>query len=456
MDFTYTLASAGFFINRPRNHRFRSRVLSILAAFFGSYSIGANAGIPVEPVVTPWEYTICEEPFFNHASTWAKWCETWDLGTWKGAYSNPACANKQDPSPWYIEGKLLQKAEAHSGQSANWATNWMANGEYFSGLHCWSGSPAYSLGKEIMNFRGIDANGKGYTGRRDRTVSCPEGATAQGGQCILPEPPANQDIGGCDKEIERLKGNPCDAANGNKFESDTDISFAGIKLTRSYNSQNSLDTGFGMGWSSEIQRRLSVTSNTIISYRPDGKSEPWVKSGTSWSSDGDETLILSEDSNGLILTRSNGTAENYSPSGQLVSITDTNGLATQYHYGSNNKVTSIVGPWGHTLTLTYNNDDRVETVTDPVGNTWVYGYDTNQNLVSVTYPDSDPQDLSNNPIKTYHYENTNFPHHLTGITDERGKRFATYTYDGAGLAIGTEHATTTNDVASRSIFPELR
>lgn len=50
----------------------------------------------------------------------------------------------------------------------------------------------------------------------------------------------------------------------------------------------------------------------------------------------------------------------------------------------------------------------------------------------MTYPD--------NTSKTYHYENTNFPHHLTGITDENGIRFATWEYDSEGRAISSEHA----------------
>jgi YD repeat-containing protein len=59
-------------------------------------------------------------------------------------------------------------------------------------------------------------------------------------------------------------------------------------------------------------------------------------------------------------------------------------------------------------------------------------------LTSVTYPDG--------KIRTYHYNeqaytsNTNLPNALTGITDENGVRFATYTYDTQGRAVVTEHA----------------
>jgi YD repeat-containing protein len=71
-------------------------------------------------------------------------------------------------------------------------------------------------------------------------------------------------------------------------------------------------------------------------------------------------------------------------------------------------------------------------MTDPAGGLYRYAYDANNNLASVTYPDG--------TSKTYHYENSAFPHALTGVTDENGNRYATYTYDAQGRGISTEHA----------------
>ncbi|WBI25779.1 hypothetical protein PALA23_02677 [Pseudomonas aeruginosa] len=42
--------------------------------------------------------------------------------------------------------------------------------------------------------------------------------------------------------------------------------------------------------------------------------------------------------------------------------------------------------------------------------------------------------------KDYHYENSQNPRLLTGITDENGARYATWTYDDQGRAISSEHA----------------
>ena len=43
-------------------------------------------------------------------------------------------------------------------------------------------------------------------------------------------------------------------------------------------------------------------------------------------------------------------------------------------------------------------------------------------------------------MRTYHYEDPNFVHALTGITDENGARYATWGYDGEGRATFSQHA----------------
>jgi YD repeat-containing protein len=50
----------------------------------------------------------------------------------------------------------------------------------------------------------------------------------------------------------------------------------------------------------------------------------------------------------------------------------------------------------------------------------------------VTYPDQ--------AVRTYHYEDPNFVHALTGITDENGARYATWGYEGTGRATLSQHA----------------
>lgn len=61
-------------------------------------------------------------------------------------------------------------------------------------------------------------------------------------------------------------------------------------------------------------------------------------------------------------------------------------------------------------------------------------------LISVAYPDDTPGDPVDNPTKIYHYEDPNDGKLFTGITDENGDRYTTYTYDNRGRAIVSERA----------------
>ena len=86
---------------------------------------------------------------------------------------------------------------------------------------------------------------------------------------------------------------------------------------------------------------------------------------------------------------------------------------------------------------------------DPTGGLYKYAYDEessivlsgnapSNNLTSVTYPDGRRRVYwYNEQDKT---ANTDLPNALTGITDENGGRYATYTYNNLGYATSTEHA----------------
>jgi RHS repeat-associated protein len=79
-------------------------------------------------------------------------------------------------------------------------------------------------------------------------------------------------------------------------------------------------------------------------------------------------------------------------------------------------------------------------MTDPDGGTYAYGY-TNvmipspNLLVSVAYPGGAPA-----PTTQYLYENPAFPKALTGIVDEDGNRYTSWTYDANKRVASSEHA----------------
>src|SRR5712692_9740425 len=235
-------------------------------------------------------------------------------------------------------------------------------------------------------------------------------------------------------------GNPCNAGNGNKYQVEVDYQGGDsrLSLSRTYSSLlANMDIGIGYGWTSSFSARLDNRTNELIVRRADGSGEMFVKDATGvWQGEPDTKIVLTEDASGFTVTRQVGYSEHYDSTGHLIASTDPSGKTTQYQYDAGGKLTSVTGPFGHTLSLAYSTDGRLQTVTNPVGQSITYTYDAQGNLSRVTFPD--------NSGRVYHYENTAFPHHLTGITGENGVRLSTYAYDGAGNVFFNDQATTEN------------
>ena len=139
--------------------------------------------------------------------------------------------------------------------------------------------------------------------------------------------------------------------------------------------------------------------------------------------------------------------ELYDEQGRLIQITTRQGHVTHLNHdlastegGDDNASTldKVIGPFGHTLTFNYQIDGKLAEINTSDG-VIQYDYDTSGNLISVTYTDGS--------TNLYHYENSVFLHHLTGITDEKGKRFASWDYDGQGKVTRSEHAHQSEQVA---------
>jgi RHS repeat-associated protein len=233
---------------------------------------------------------------------------------------------------------------------------------------------------------------------------------------------------GCGNE-----GNPINAATADKFARETDYHGADLTFTRTYHSQT-LESGhkLGIGWTHNYASRLILSSGTPIQLnRPDGFHEPLnVLSGTHVISDTGSGIQGKKVGAEWVLYLNNGAREIYDVTGKLLRLIDPSGKVTTLNY-TNGLLTSVVGPFGHSLQFAYS-DGRISQVTTPAGQPIIFAYDTQRNISQVTYPGG--------ATRIYHYENTSFPNHLTGITDESGIRFATYGYDTTGRAISTELA----------------
>ncbi len=132
-----------------------------------------------------------------------------------------------------------------------------------------------------------------------------------------------------------------------------------------------------------------------------------------------------------------GTTYTFYNDNKLASI-EKGGKVTRYMYRYAN-LEKVVDPYGRYLFYTYDTNNRVTSVRVPDGTYVKYAYDTNGNLVEVTYPDDTPGDDTDNPKKTYLYEDTRFPNALTGIINENEIRYASWEYDEYGRAISSSH-----------------
>jgi YD repeat-containing protein len=167
-----------------------------------------------------------------------------------------------------------------------------------------------------------------------------------------------------------------------------------------------------------------------------------------WTTDDDVNFQLVESPSGFAVTLTNGDVETYSLDGRLLTKTTASGRTTTYSYNANDQLVRITNVFGQSLNFSYDTNGHVGSITDPSGQIYQYSYDTNDNLIGVSFPDG--------AVRYYHYENVEFPSHLTGITDERGVRYATFSYDEEGLAISTGHAETDNGAPQEKFILEYQ
>ncbi len=278
-----------------------------------------------------------------------------------------------------------------------------------------------------------------------------------GAQSCAAVPGFDRDTGVCAGSAKHppacpAEGNPINVATSNKHQREPDYRSpvpGGLVFTRYYSSQSTYaaPSPLGAHWRHTYRRSLSVRvlddgTTRVVAQRADGRRlRFWFDQGV-WRADPDvlETLQPLEDGSGWRLTTADDTVEHYDARGRLQSLTDRAGRPQRLAYDTQDRLETVTGPFGRMLRLAYDAQGRLESLTDPAGGIYRYGYDANDNLTAVRYPDETPTDDTDNPTRVYHYEDPDFAHALTGITDANGDRFATYGYDEHGRAILSAHA----------------
>jgi RHS repeat-associated protein len=247
-------------------------------------------------------------------------------------------------------------------------------------------------------------------------------------------------------------GDPISVGTGNLFEQVTDYQTSGpnqLGFTRYYNSLASSTMTFavslGTHWRSNYDRYLRIVSATsVTAERADGQQLTFTSSGGTWASDSDVDLKLVNSGSTWTLTDTTDTVETYTAgaSGEalLTTIAARNGYTQTLHYNASNQLVSVSDSYNRSLTFAYQNG-LIQTVTTPDGLILTYGYSSSgvtpgvlDRLASVAYSTT-PQ-----TSQSYLYENSALPFALTGITDEDGNRYATWTYDSSGRGLTSQHA----------------
>lgn len=245
------------------------------------------------------------------------------------------------------------------------------------------------------------------------------------------------------------RGNPCDPITGAKNQTEIDYSGVGLSFARYFHSARqavgAARAPFPMtpGWSHSYSRRVSRSTDargqqvfTLI--RDNGNHMPAEKSDlANRYMVGDWMLTQTGSGNNteVILQQQNGSREIYSYMlGHLKRLVSPDGRITRLNYQAG-ILSSVVHPSGRTLLLK-NNGEHITAITLPGGDRILYTYEDagtelSKHLVTAAYADGTK--------RSYHYEDGRVASLLTGITDESGMRYSTFSYDERGRVVSSYH-----------------
>ena len=236
-------------------------------------------------------------------------------------------------------------------------------------------------------------------------------------------------------EYSPYVGNPIHAGTGNKFQIVKDYtgSTNGLSFTRYYNSLDDKDIGLGIGWRHTYARSLDVSStSTIYAKRADGKIFTFTKDSLgNWITDPDTPVTLSNTSTGWTYQQGEQ-VESYNTQGQLISISDNNGVKYTLTYDLSGKLQSVIDRFSREILFSYNSNNKLSVITFAGSESVTFTYDAKSNLIKALYIDG--------TSRQYLYEDSRFPNALTGRIDENNNQISNYEYDAKGRGVLTEKA----------------
>lgn len=215
-------------------------------------------------------------------------------------------------------------------------------------------------------------------------------------------------------------GNPINLSVGNKFQREVDIQGIGTYPLSFIRTYNSLDATWRNNYSTEVHVVTYPNHAPIIKFiHSDGREIRFYESNGLITAGSSELGKLKKISSGYEYTSPFHEIYDFDSSGRLVKSVNNGGLVHNIKHISDTELI-VSDNSGHSLTITETKDHQPLSVKSSDGKVISYQYDSQNRLIKVT---------KNSKTRTYHYEDINFPGGLTGITDENGIRYVTWTYD---------------------------
>jgi len=253
--------------------------------------------------------------------------------------------------------------------------------------------------------------------------------------------------------------NPIHVVTGNKYQREVDHAPYGVSvrlapvLIRHYNSHNTTTvTGFGVGWTTTYDALLGVINRAERQIvQSDGRRMVFRRRGNSARFDAVRPTdgYVEQHGEGHTWVLPDGRRLRFNHRGRLERISAPDGSVLHVVYDQDGRLSLVRDGRGRTLKFQWYGQSRlarfgtdgfeaheiagrIAAVTLPDGSVVRYHYTGDGDVSQVTWPDG--------RRRRYHYEDDRHPHALTGITDETGRRYATWGYDEQGRAIYTQKA----------------
>lgn len=255
-------------------------------------------------------------------------------------------------------------------------------------------------------------------------------------------------------DSECANANPCHPSTGDKSRAETDFSFAGRPFTRAYHSLRQLrgSVGFAEGWTHPYTDKvIRYPSDAVLRVMDDqGTYETFTSTnGTHYfgkNSVNRRLDVVNVGGIGYRLRSPDGEIKEFDGDGQLIAVRDTRAPQNDVmitRFGST--IFALTDARGRMALFSYRGDGLLSGIQLPDQSTVQYHYDGDGNLTSVDY--------GNGQIKQYHYHEAGLAsssqrHHLTGITDETGVRYASFGYDNKDRVTSSRVLGSPNDLTT--------